>query len=61
MDFYDAYFDFPNLTLKLPGISLSIFKYWDGEQAIRYVCRSRDGNAIFFVFQFELIQRSKLL
>ena len=59
MDFYDAYFDHNSFQLKLPGLSIDAFKYWDGEQKIRYPCMSRDGETIFFVFQFELVPKSE--
>ncbi len=58
MDFYDAYFDLSTFTVKLPGFSVSAFKYWDGEQPLRYVCKTRDGSTVFFVIQFDLIPRS---
>ncbi|KAI9092358.1 hypothetical protein DFS34DRAFT_707230 [Phlyctochytrium arcticum] len=59
MDFYDAYFDFNSISLKLPGFSLNVFKYWDG-QPMRFVCRTRDRSATFFVVQFEFLDREKL-
>jgi hypothetical protein len=31
LDFFNPYFDFPNLALKLPGFHLPIVKYWDGQ------------------------------
>jgi hypothetical protein len=34
-DFFNAYLDFSNLTLRLPGYHLPIMKYWDG-QGLRY-------------------------
>ncbi|TPX72720.1 hypothetical protein SpCBS45565_g00384 [Spizellomyces sp. 'palustris'] len=59
MDYYDAYFEFNTISLKLPGFSVNAFKYWDG-QPVRFVCRSRDKSAVFFVVQFELLDRAKL-
>jgi hypothetical protein len=38
-------------SVKLPGFSINAFKYWDGEQPLRYVCRTRDGSKVFFVVQ----------
>ncbi|KAL2919713.1 hypothetical protein HK105_200627 [Polyrhizophydium stewartii] len=58
MDFYDAYFDFNTVSVRLPGFSLNAFRYWDG-QPLRYVAMSRDRSAIFFVVTFELVERSK--
>ncbi len=60
MDFYDAYFSLSNFTVKLPGFSINCFKYWDGEQPLRYVCKTRDGSAVFWVVQFELVPRSAM-
>lgn len=34
-DFFNPYLDFSAFTLRLPGFSLPIMKYWDG-QALRY-------------------------
>lgn len=51
LDFYDAYFDLTNFSLKVPGFGINSFKYWDGSQPLRYVCRSRDGSKVFFVVQ----------
>lgn len=59
MDFYDAYFDFNTVSLKLPGFTLSALKYWDG-QPLRFVARSRDRSTVFFAVIFELLERSKL-
>ncbi|KAJ3300669.1 hypothetical protein HK104_008603 [Borealophlyctis nickersoniae] len=59
MDFYDAYFDFNKVELKLPGFSVNAFKYWDG-QPLRFVGRSRDGKAVFFVISFELLERGSV-
>lgn len=59
MDYYDAYFDFNTMSLKLPGFSVNAFRYWDG-QPLRFVCRSRDRSTVFFVVQFELLDRAKL-
>jgi hypothetical protein len=57
MDFYDAYFDFNSFTVKLPGFSLNIFKYWDG-QPMRYSATSKDRSVTFFVIQFEFVKKS---
>ncbi|KAJ3189866.1 hypothetical protein HDU85_000150 [Gaertneriomyces sp. JEL0708] len=57
MDYYDAYFDFNAMAIKLPGFSVNAFKYWDG-QPLRFVCRNRDKSVVFFVVQFELLSRN---
>lgn len=60
MDFYDAYFDISNISLKLPGFSISIFKYWD-QQPLRFVCKNRnDPSIVYFTVWFEWVDRSTL-
>ncbi|KAI9209213.1 uncharacterized protein BJ171DRAFT_111306 [Polychytrium aggregatum] len=59
MDFYDAYFDFNTVSLKLPGFSLNAFKYWDG-QPLRFTARTRDRSVVFFSVLFELLERASL-
>lgn len=58
MDFYDAYVDVSTCSIKLPGFSLNGFKYWDG-QPLRYSVTTRDRNILFFVVQFELVEKIK--
>ncbi|RKO87151.1 hypothetical protein BDK51DRAFT_21511, partial [Blyttiomyces helicus] len=53
MDFYDAYFDFNNIALKLPGFSINAIKYWDG-QPLQFRCRTRDRSVVFFSVTFEM-------
>jgi hypothetical protein len=36
LDFFNAYLDFNDFALRLPGFTLPIMKYWDG-QGLRYV------------------------
>ncbi len=36
VDFYNPYIDFSDFSLRLPGFSVPIMKYWDG-QGLRYV------------------------
>jgi hypothetical protein len=59
MDFYDAYFDFNSVSLKLPGFTLNAFKYWDG-QPMRFRARTKDRSATFFTIIFELLDRESL-
>jgi hypothetical protein len=59
VDFYDCYFDHQKFALNLPGFSLDAFSYWDGKQPLRYVCKTRDGQKVFWCFQFEWIPRSE--
>ncbi|RHZ72823.1 hypothetical protein Glove_238g9 [Diversispora epigaea] len=54
-DFCNAYIDFNNIAVKLPGIQIGILQYWDG-QPFRYVCKSRDSSVVFFVIMFQLLE-----
>ena len=57
MDFYDAYVDFNNFQIKLPGFSLSAFRYWDG-QPLRFTAKTRCGKILFCV-NFELLLKDE--
>jgi hypothetical protein len=59
IDFYDCYFEHGNFQLHLPGFSMNSFSYWDKEQPLRYVCKTRDGGKVFWVFQFDWVLRSE--
>ena len=61
MDFYDAYFDINTISLKLPGISLSAFKYWD-KQPQRFVLKNRkDPKIVYLTVWFELVEKGQVL
>ncbi|KAF8985559.1 hypothetical protein BGZ46_003565 [Entomortierella lignicola] len=53
-DFFNPYLDFANFTLKVPGFSVDVTKYWDG-QPLTYIIKSRDSSVVFLAFQYELI------
>ncbi|KAI1319381.1 hypothetical protein EDD11_004247 [Mortierella claussenii] len=53
-DFFNPYLDFAHFTLKVPGFSVDITKYWDG-QPLTYVIKSQDSSVVFMAIQFELI------
>ncbi|KAF8933806.1 hypothetical protein BGZ58_006104 [Dissophora ornata] len=53
-DFFNPYVDFANFTLRVPGFSVDITKYWDG-QPLTYIIKSQDSSVVFLAFQFELI------
>lgn len=61
VDFAYGYFQFPELTLALPGgISFDLKKYWN-HQPVRFVCceRGLDGlgpGELFFVVQFDVVE-----
>jgi hypothetical protein len=54
-DFYNKYLDLGEMRIRLPGFSIDMVKYWDEGLAIRYVCRSKDSSAIFFVVELDLV------
>lgn len=54
-DFYNRYLDLGEMRIRLPGFSIDMVKYWDEGLAIRYVCRSKDASAIFFVVELDLV------
>ncbi|TPX37146.1 hypothetical protein SmJEL517_g01037 [Synchytrium microbalum] len=56
MDFYDAYIDFSTANIRLPGLCLPVWKYWEG-QRVSFSAKSRDGSAVFFAVAFELVLR----
>ncbi|KAF3219192.1 hypothetical protein TWF191_007987 [Orbilia oligospora] len=53
MDFYNPYLDFNEFALHLPGISIHILQYWDG-QPLRYVLKNRIDQTVYLVVQFTL-------
>ncbi|RKP01840.1 hypothetical protein CXG81DRAFT_11497 [Caulochytrium protostelioides] len=61
MDFYDAYYDPRTVSIKLPGVNLNGWKYWDGVQPMRYACRTRDRKIVLFCMQFDLVPRDEAL
>ncbi|GAA99506.1 uncharacterized protein L969DRAFT_16813 [Mixia osmundae IAM 14324] len=58
-DFCNGFIDFNTLSVHLPGFSISLAKYWDG-QPVRYVCQTEDGKRTFFVVVFDIIDESIL-
>ncbi|KAG0054498.1 hypothetical protein BGZ83_011092 [Gryganskiella cystojenkinii] len=53
-DFFNPYLDIANFTLNVPGFSVDITRYWDG-QPLTYIIKSQDSSVVFMVFQFELL------
>ncbi|KAJ1568328.1 hypothetical protein HK405_002879 [Cladochytrium tenue] len=60
LDFYDSYFDYSTVTIRLPGMPISAFHFWDG-QPLRYVARTRDRSTVFFEVVFELLEKSSVV
>jgi hypothetical protein len=56
-DFVNAYINFNDLTLHIPfsgGLKFDLKKYWDG-QPVRYICKDRKNDRVFFVIQFDIV------
>lgn len=63
-DFFNPYLDFNDFALRLPGFTLPIMKYWDGQglrkeppkrsHTLRYVLKNRATNQVLFVVLFTL-------
>ncbi|KAK8852043.1 DUF1769-domain-containing protein [Apiospora arundinis] len=63
VDFYNPYLDFGDFSLKLPGFTLPIMKYWDGQglrsnpkrsHRLRYVLRNKSTGETYLVVLFTL-------
>ncbi|KAG0371118.1 hypothetical protein BC939DRAFT_454229 [Gamsiella multidivaricata] len=54
LELFDAYMDCSRFTLKLPGLSLDLYKYLNG-QPITYVLRTQDGSTSFVALSIELV------
>ncbi|KAK0114359.1 hypothetical protein ONS95_013851 [Cadophora gregata] len=52
-DFYNPYLDFNDFALRLPGFTLPIMNYWDG-QGLRYTLKNRATDTVLFVVLFTL-------
>ena len=55
LDFYNKYLDLGELKIKLPGFSINMEEHWT-DYSIRYVCRSSDASATFFVVELDLVE-----
>lgn len=53
VDFFNPYLDFSDFALRLPGFTLPIMKYWDG-QGLRYVLRNKATGQVYLVILFTL-------
>ncbi|KAF9393620.1 hypothetical protein CPC16_001545 [Podila verticillata] len=53
-DFFNPYLDFSSITLKIPGFSVDITRYWDG-QPLTYIIKAKDNSVVFLAVQFELV------
>ncbi|KAH8650518.1 hypothetical protein BGZ60DRAFT_389160 [Tricladium varicosporioides] len=63
-DFFNPYLDFNDFALRLPGFTLPIMKYWDGQglskeppkrsHTLRYVLKNRATDTVLFCVLFTL-------
>ncbi|KAF8915781.1 hypothetical protein BGZ58_005422 [Dissophora ornata] len=53
-EFFAPYMNFITGGISIGGIVLKVFKYPNG-QPVRYTCSMLDGETVFWVVQFELI------
>ncbi|TGJ87853.1 hypothetical protein E0Z10_g938 [Xylaria hypoxylon] len=63
VDFFNPYIDFKDFSLRLPGFTLPIMKYWDGQglrahnkrsHTLRYVLRNRATGDTYLAILFSL-------
>ncbi|KZF26259.1 DUF1769-domain-containing protein [Xylona heveae TC161] len=63
-DFFNPYLDFNEFSLKLPGFTLPVIKYWDGQplrtHSLRYVLRNRQTKDLYFVIVFTLLPKESV-
>ncbi|KAI5923999.1 hypothetical protein F4810DRAFT_666945 [Camillea tinctor] len=75
-DFFNPYLDFKELALRLPGFTLPVMKYWDGQSlsantgdqnkqrrrshALRYVLRNRSTADTYLIVVFTLYLREDI-
>ncbi|KAI7865183.1 hypothetical protein BDF14DRAFT_1730739 [Spinellus fusiger] len=53
MDFCNPYLDFLNYKVCLPVLEIDVLRYWDG-QPLRFIAKTKDSTATFFIVQFQL-------
>ncbi|RFU27126.1 hypothetical protein B7463_g9210, partial [Scytalidium lignicola] len=63
VDFFNPYLDFNEFALRLPGFTMPIMKYWDGQglrkeqkrsHALRYVLKNKATDEVLLVVLFTL-------
>ncbi|KAI8961151.1 DUF1769-domain-containing protein [Daldinia sp. FL1419] len=66
LDFFNPYLDFSEFSLRLPGFTLPIMKYWDGQSlrskpkrshTLRYTLRNRSTGDTYLVVTFTLYRK----
>ncbi|KAG0041284.1 hypothetical protein BGZ83_002047 [Gryganskiella cystojenkinii] len=53
-EFFSPHMDFNTFDIRL-GLSMNVRKYLGG-QPVRYICRTLDGETVFWAVQFELVE-----
>lgn len=56
VDFFNPYLDFNHFAIKLPGFSIGVLKYWDG-QPLRYTLKNKSTGEIYLAVVFTLVLR----
>lgn len=61
-DFFNAYIDFNHAAIKMPGFSIPVLRFWDGESCLNYIAATRpkvEGDLstadVYWVVRFELV------
>ncbi|ORZ19420.1 hypothetical protein BCR42DRAFT_347943, partial [Absidia repens] len=52
-DFCNGYLDMMNGSIQIPGFSLDVLKYYQG-QPLRFICKKRDDSVTYFIIEFSL-------
>ncbi|KAF9356136.1 hypothetical protein BGX26_005686 [Mortierella sp. AD094] len=53
-EFFSPHMDFNTFNIRL-GLSMNVRKYL-ADQPVRYICRTLDGETVFWAVQFELVE-----
>jgi len=59
-DFFNPYLDFNDFSLKLPGFSLSVLRFLDGKDSLRYTLKNKETGEVLFVVVLALIHKEEL-
>lgn len=54
-DFFGPWLDFNTFTVKLPGFTLNLLRYWDG-QPVRYVLKNKVSGEVYAVILLEFVE-----
>ncbi|KAI9682082.1 MAG: hypothetical protein M1817_000136 [Caeruleum heppii] len=59
IDFFNPFLDFNHFAIRLPGFSIGVLKYWDG-QPLRYTLKNRASGEVYLVVVFTLVLREEV-